>query len=139
VNGTLEVESTPPLSLSIDGKSRGRTPVQAELPTGSHRLAFSDPEQGIRVARTVQVKRGPNRFALTVGRGSVTVSGPTGCEVSIDGRFAGKLPLAGPVPLFEGGHSIRVSLGAAHWQQAFSVADGEVVTVDVKFQETQPK
>jgi serine/threonine-protein kinase len=131
---TLEVVTSPPLTVSVDGKVAGRTPSRLDLAPGPHRVTLSDPSQGIRIVRNVHVKPGMNRLALTVGKGTVTVSGPSGCEVRIDSRVVGRTPLDGPVPVFEGSHRIQVTLGDAHWQESFSLVDGEQVTVDVTFQ-----
>ncbi len=131
---TLEVVTSPPLTVSIDGKVAGRSPSKLDVAPGPHRVTFSDPSQGIRIVRNVHAKPGMNRLAFTVGKGTVTVSGPSGCEVRIDQRVVGRTPLDGPVPVFEGSHRIQVTLGDAHWQESFSLVDGEQVTVDVTFQ-----
>ncbi|OFX23696.1 MAG: hypothetical protein A2V77_22515 [Anaeromyxobacter sp. RBG_16_69_14] len=131
---TLEVVTTPPLTVSIDGKAVGRTPSKVDVTPGPHRVTLADPSQGIRIVRNVHVKPGANRLALTVGKGTVTVSGPSGCEVRIDSRVVGRTPLEGPVPVFEGSHRIQVTMGDAHWKESFSIVDGEQVTVDVAFQ-----
>ncbi len=130
----LEVVTSPPLTVSVDGKVAGRTPAKLEVAAGPHRVTLSDSSQGIRIVRNVHVKPGMNRLALTVGKGTVTVSGPSGCEVRIDSRVVGRTPLDGPVPVFEGSHRIQVTLGDARWQESFSLVDGEQVTVDVTFQ-----
>jgi serine/threonine-protein kinase len=131
---TLEVVTTPPLTVSIDGKVAGRSPSKLDVAPGPHRVTLSDPWQGIRIVRNIHVKPGANRLALTVGKGTVTVSGPSGCEVRIDSRVVGRTPLDGPVPVFEGSHRIQVTMGDAHWKESFSIVDGEQVTVDVTFQ-----
>lgn len=134
---TLDVVTSPPLTVSIDGKVVGRAPAKFDLASGSHRVTLGDPSQGIRIVRDVRVKAGANRLSVTVGKGTVTVSGPNGCDVRIDGRVVGKTPLDGPVPVYEGNHRIQVTLGDAHWQETFSVTDGEQVTVDMKFQTSE--
>ncbi len=131
---TLEVVTSPPLTVSVDGRVVGRAPSKVEVAPGPHQVTLSDKSQGIRIVRKVHVKPGANRLALTVGKGSVAVSGPSGCDVRIDGRFVGRTPLGAPVPVFEGDHRIHVTLGDAHWQETFSLVDGEQVTVDLKFQ-----
>jgi len=130
----LEVTTDPPLAVAVDGRAFGRAPVKIQVSAGAHRVALSDPARGIRLTRNVRIHSGANHLELTVGKGSVSVSAPTGCEVRIDGRFIGKVPLEGPLELFEGGHHIKVSLGDAQWQRAFSLAAGEQVSVDVRFE-----
>jgi hypothetical protein len=46
----------------------------------------------------------------------------------------GTAPLSRPLPVAAGDHGIEVRLGAARWQERFSVHAGEQVTVDVKFE-----
>jgi hypothetical protein len=130
-SATLEVVTDPPLAVSVDGKRVGLAPCKVDVAPGRHRVALSDPERGIRVVRNVNARPGANRLDLAVGRGSVVVTAPPGCEVRIDGRLVGKTPLDEPATVFEGSHRIHVSLGSAQWQQDFTVADGERVTVDV--------
>jgi hypothetical protein len=94
-------------------------------------VVLSDPARAIRLVRNLNARPGANRIDLTVGKGTVVVTAPPGCEVRIDGRFVGKTPLGEPATVFEGSHRIRVSLGEAHWQQDFTIEDGERMTVDV--------
>lgn len=131
---TLEIVTTPPLAVSIDGEHAGRSPVKVDVAPGPHRMALADPARGIRVTRTIHAKAGANRLALKLGSGTLTVNAPPGCEVRVDGRLAGKTPLDGPLTVFEGSHRIQVSLGDARWQQAFSIRDGDQLSADVQFQ-----
>ena len=132
LGSTLEIVTEPALAVSVDGKVVGRAPVNAAVTPGRHRVTLSDPSRGIQLVRTVQAKPGANKLAVTVGKGAVRVDAPSGCEVRIDGRVVGKTPLEGPVPVFEGSHRIQVKLGAATWQQAFSLQDGEQMQFDVE-------
>jgi serine/threonine-protein kinase len=129
---TLEVATTPALAVSVDGKLVGRAPVSLAIAPGRHRLTLADPALGIQLVRNVQAKPGENRLAITVGKGTVTINAPSGCEVRVDGRVVGRTPLAAPLPVFEGSHRVQVSMGAAIWQQAFNLADGEHMTFDVE-------
>lgn len=129
---TLEVATTPPLMVALDGQAMGRSPLSAPVAPGRHRLTFSEPSTGLQLARTVDAKPGANRLVFTVGKGAVTVEAPSGCEVRIDGRVVGRTPLPGPVPVFEGSHRIQVKLGSATWQQAFRLREGEQMRFDVE-------
>jgi serine/threonine-protein kinase len=131
---TLEVVTTPQLQVFIDGRRVGRTPVKVPVSVGAHRVTLADPAQGIQVVRSVHAKPGSNRLALRLGKGTMTVTAPPGCDVRIDGRHAGTTPLASPLTIFEGNHRIQVNQGSAKWQQAFSVSDGQELTADVKFE-----
>ncbi|HEY3447410.1 MAG TPA: PEGA domain-containing protein [Myxococcales bacterium] len=128
----LDISVEPAVNVSIDGKPAGKTPLQAEVKPGNHKLAFTDPAQGISIVRNVRAKPGTNPISFTIGRGSVGVSCPPGAEVRIDGRVVGTTPLKGPVPVVEGSHRIVVSKGGAKWQQVFEVGDGERMDFEVE-------
>lgn len=129
---TLDISVEPSVNVSIDGKPAGKTPLQAEVSVGTHKLVFSDPAQGINIVRNVKAKPGTNSIAFTIGRGSVAVNCPPGAQVSIDGRVVGTTPLKGPVPVTEGSHRIQVTKGGAKWQQVFEVGDGERMDFEVE-------
>jgi serine/threonine protein kinase len=131
---TLEIATDPPLAVAVDGQAVGRSPVSAPVGPGRHRLTLSEPSAGIRLVRTVDAKPGANRLSFTVGKGTVTLEAPSGCEVRIDGRVVGVTPLARPVSVFEGSHRIQVKLGAATWKQAFRLREGEEMRFDVETQ-----
>jgi hypothetical protein len=129
---TLEVVVDPPVTVAIDGRVVGRSPLKTEVPTGTHKVTLTDPAQGLSLVRTVNVKPGANKLALKLGRGQVTVSAPAGAEVRIDGRVIGQAPLPGPVPVVEGSHRIQVNVNGARWQQAFTLGDNETMNFEVE-------
>ncbi len=129
---TLEIATSPALLVAVDGQAAGRAPVTAPVAAGRHRLTLSEPSLGVQLVRTVEAKPGANRLSFSVGKGAVTVEAPDGCAVRIDGRVVGTTPLGGPVSVFEGSHRIQVKLGAAIWQQAFRLQDGEQMRFDVE-------
>jgi serine/threonine protein kinase len=131
---TLEIATDPPLSVAVDGQAVGRSPVSAPVGPGRHRLTLSEPSLGVRLVRTVDAKPGANRLSFTVGKGTVTLEAPSGCEVRIDGRVVGVTPLARAVSVFEGSHRILVKLGTATWKQAFKLRDGEEMRFEVETQ-----
>lgn len=131
----LDIAVDPPVSVSVDGRPAGKTPLQVEVTPGAHRLVFSDPSQGIHVVKNVKAKPGANAISFSIGRGAVTIDCPAGAEVRVDGRVVGTTPLPGPVPVTEGNHRIQVSKGGASWQQAFSVGAGETMNFDVQINE----
>jgi serine/threonine-protein kinase len=128
----LEVVVEPPVTVSVDGKLVGRTPLKVDISPGPHRLALAEPGLGIQLVRAITIKPGPNRIALTIGKGAVTLDAPAGCEVKVDGRAVGRTPLPGPVEVYEGSHKIQVSVNGAHWQQAFSLNAGEKMNFEVE-------
>ncbi len=128
----LDISVEPAVNVSIDGKPAGRTPLQAEVTVGTHRLAFTDASQGISIVKNVRARPGTNTISFSIGRGTVTVSCPPGAEVRIDGRVVGVTPLKGPVSVVEGTHRIQVSKSGAKWQQVFEVGDGERMDFEVE-------
>ncbi len=129
---TLEVVVDPPMTVAIDGRVMGKSPLKTEVPTGTHKVTLTDPAQGLSLVRTVSVKPGANRLSLKLGRGQVTVSAPAGAEVRIDGRVVGQAPLPGPVTVVEGSHRIQVNVNGARWQQAFTLGDNETMNFEVE-------
>ncbi len=101
VDGALVVSSTPPgAQITVDGK-----PVPGTTPLVVERIRLSDPHEiravapGRRAA-TLAVRAELGRLARTVhlelpsALGSLTVeSEPTGAEVQVDGRPAGRTPV----------------------------------------------
>jgi hypothetical protein len=82
----------------VDGVGRGLTPVEIDLPAGSHDVVFAEGamerrltlkvEAGARSSENVDL---PN-FAQRSGQLEVT-SDPQGARVTIDGNAAGVTPL----------------------------------------------
>ena len=56
--GTLVIASSPWVSVSIDGKDRGQTPLSLKLPAGKHTVQLSNPE--FKITRSLNVLILPN-------------------------------------------------------------------------------
>jgi hypothetical protein len=53
--------------------------------------------------------------------------------VAIDGESRGIAPFPGPLPIAEGTHFIRVTLGRGVYDTRLSARTGEDYTIDVQF------
>ena len=95
VNADLEITSEPAgAEVTVDGKSRGRTPLPLELPALSHELvAHFDgwPDE----RQTINVEAGRQNVAHFVfANGSVKItSAPSGAKVIASGKELGQTPL----------------------------------------------
>jgi eukaryotic-like serine/threonine-protein kinase len=95
VNADLEITSEPAgAEVTVDGKSRGRTPLPLELPALSHELvAHFDgwPDE----RQTINVEAGrPNVAHFVFANGSVKItSAPSGAKVIASGKELGQTPL----------------------------------------------
>jgi hypothetical protein len=86
------------VSVTVDGVSRGVTPIELELAVGQHTVRFQNAtvertitqnvEPGTRVAETVELPSAPAVF----GQVEVT-SDPPGARVTVDGNSSGVTPM----------------------------------------------
>ncbi|PNU20841.1 hypothetical protein C2E25_05505 [Geothermobacter hydrogeniphilus] len=83
--------------VRVDGRPRGRTPLELELIEGQRKLEFAE-EQFIPLEATLVVEAGrdlaPPVYRLQPAPASVSLNSvPNGVTVAVDGRFAGRTPL----------------------------------------------
>ncbi|MFI5185013.1 MAG: TonB family protein, partial [Vicinamibacteria bacterium] len=138
MSGGLRIETEPAgATVSIDGKEAGVSPLT--LPSVAPGL------RTVRVARegyapaelsleiVADAPLAPLRFSLqsTEAMAAIT-SDPAGASVLVDGREAGKTPLA-EVRLSPGIHDVRVeAAGYKSWRQRVDAFPGRPVAVDAK-------
>ena len=128
----------PAVDVLIDGKPAGRSPVKAKVSPGRHRVTLADKAAGINLTRTVLVERtGVTPLDVQIGKAGVTVDGPVGSKVFIDGKLSGTLPLAEDISIYEGAHRIKVDMGQGSWQQDFSVKADERMQFQVGLEERE--
>jgi eukaryotic-like serine/threonine-protein kinase len=131
---SLVLTSTPPLDVTVDGRSLGKTPLTAPLPGGSYVLKLADRALGINITRNVRVlPRGKTTQNVNVGKGAVQISAPDGAIIYIDGQKKGVAPVK-DIEVYEGEHRISVSMGKAKWGQPFKVRPGERMYFNVEEQ-----
>jgi hypothetical protein len=71
-NGTVEVNSTPPCSISIDGGAKKNTPVSLQLPAGKHSIVAFSTDGTVQQTTEVEVRAGAEtRVALDMKQGQV--------------------------------------------------------------------
>jgi serine/threonine-protein kinase len=113
--GTLEIVSTPPLSLSVDGKPVGQGTASLALPAGVHTVSGTAP--GVTLKKTVTVRPGAlERVELVVQMGSLAIEAPPGCDVFVDGVPRGRTPME-PLTLPQGMHKVVVKQGTIPYTQ----------------------
>src|SRR5262249_29020267 len=129
---SLQVTAEPPLEISIDGHSFGRSPVDVPLTAGTHTVVLSDRDKGINVTRAVKIgPSGKTPLHVIMGKGFVEGMSPQGAMVFIDGKLLGRAPLK-EFALFEGRHQIQVNYEKAKWKQGFAVHRDEHLYFNVE-------
>ncbi len=140
-SGTLHLESEPPgARVRINGEARGQTPLDlAELPLGDYEVVFERrgyETQTLRASLSTAAPREELRARLqrnapTTGTAEI-VSTPAGAAVTIDGKPAGRTPLAG-VALAPGSRALHLALdGHEPWSGTLDVVAGQKGRVEVR-------
>lgn len=120
--------------VSVDGVRRGVTPLNLDLPAGSHDVLFAEGsaerrlalivEAGVRLSENVDL---PNAQPRKAGQLKVT-SDPQGARVTIDGNAAGVTPLT-VQDIRAGRHTVAVSQGETVANRVVEVSAGATATV----------
>jgi serine/threonine-protein kinase len=127
----LELTVEPAVEVTLDGVKVGRSPVTVPAAPGKRLLQLIDRSRGIDVKRAVVVgKEGVTRQTFTIGRGTLSVRMPDGAALSLDGRLLGAHPPA-EIPVYEGTHHLKVTLGDAVWQETFAIRPDQTLKYDV--------
>jgi hypothetical protein len=136
LSGHVTLNSRPEgVVVFVDGVGRGVTPVEIDLPAGSHDVVFAEGamerrlalkvEAGARLSENVDL---PNP-ARKSGQLEVT-SDPQGARVTLDGNPAGVTPLSLP-NVGAGRHVIIVSQGESTVNRSVDVSAGASASVFV--------
>ncbi|MBZ4418879.1 serine/threonine-protein kinase [Myxococcus sp. RHSTA-1-4] len=128
-HATLRVTARPWAEVFVNGESRGYTPRVRELslPAGTYRLRFANPlcdavEQEVTLAPGETVSRD---VVLVVRKAELFIQAPEGARVFVDGRELGTAPLAGPVAVEHGRHTVTArQAGAPPLQREVDVVAG---------------
>jgi serine/threonine-protein kinase len=139
--GSIRVESEPPgARVRVNGEAKGQTPLDlAELPFGAYELRVEQRGYEPQVRSVTLDAASPQaevRVALarpTPARGSADiVSTPAGASVRVDGRAAGRTPLAG-FSLAPGTRRVELQLeGHEPWSGTVDVVAGQTGRVEVR-------
>ncbi len=115
--GTLRVRSEPSgAKVYIDNAERGRTPLDVELPYGSHnvRVAQRGFKQEVRdVSVRLRELTVPFTLRPELATGTFSIYAPGGARVTIDGSPQGTAPVT--VSLSEGMHTFRLDNPDGTW------------------------
>jgi hypothetical protein len=136
LTGHVALNSRPEgVVVSVDGVGRGLTPVEIDLPPGSHDVVFAEGamerrltvkvEAGARVSENVDLPNSPHRS----GQLEVT-SDPQGARVSLDGSPAGVTPLT-IQNVSPGRHAVIVTQGETTMNRSVEVSSGANASVFV--------
>jgi serine/threonine-protein kinase len=127
----LELTVEPSVEVTLDGVKVGKSPVTVPAAPGKRVVELIDKARGIDLKRAVLVgKEGVTRQSFTIGRGTLSVKMPDGASLALDGRVLGTRP--GPeIPVYEGTHHLKVTLGDAVWQESFAIRPNDTLKYDV--------
>ncbi len=136
LTGHVALNSRPEgVVVSVDGVGRGLTPVEVDLPPGSHDVVFAEGamerrltlkvEAGARVSENVDLPNAAHRS----GQLEVT-SDPQGARVTLDGSPAGATPLT-IQNVTPGRHVIIVTQGETMVNRSVEVSSGASASVFV--------
>ncbi|HEX5754075.1 MAG TPA: protein kinase [Archangium sp.] len=123
------------VSVSVDGKAMGRSPLTVPLAPGRHMLNFLDEARGLRTARMIDVRSTPDTvtFRIRLGMGSILVHAPSGAKVTLDGQDLGTAPVSEKT-LFEGEHQLRVTQNESVWEKTFMLPGDQRLVFNVDFE-----
>jgi hypothetical protein len=97
---------TPKATASLDGKPPSEVPIMEEVAPGKHKVRVSadgyyDEEREVSVLPGATA---PQEISLREKPALVTIEGPDGAEVAIDGRTVGTTPFVRPLEASSGRH-----------------------------------
>lgn len=119
----------------VDGKDPKPLPMSLELPPGKHAIVVSAPGFG-ELRREIDVAKGAVTaldLPLKELPGAVTLRGPSGAQIAVDGKVVGSLPLARPLDVEAGTREVRISLnGYEPWSEVLDVKRGGELRLDAR-------
>jgi hypothetical protein len=129
--GTLVINSSPSMMISVDGKDAGEGSVTMELPPGKHTVVGK--ADGATVKRLVTLKPGGKETVnLRIEKGALAIEAPPGCDVIIDGKKVGKTPMDS-IELTAGTHNVVVRQNGIDFKKAVPIKAGLEMVLTVSF------
>ena len=116
----LDVTTSEPGDVLVDGKSAGPAPLSRSVRIGKHQVRLVNRNLGLDVVRSVEVRGPRTTLSIDVGKGRLTVTAPGGAEVSLDGHPLG-IGQVRDVEIWEGRHWLTVRLGTARHEHRFEL------------------
>lgn len=130
--GVLALKVEPAVNVEVDGKPVGRAPVKVAVAPGRRRVRLFDKRRGVELTRVINVSaQGVTSEEIFLQKGFVSVNAPPGAIVEIDGKRVGKAPLTQEISLYEGSHTVVVTMGKSKWREGFTVKPNQRVYFDV--------
>lgn len=135
-SGRVVLNSRPSgAAVLIDGVSRGATPLELELPVGSHEVVFradaSERRIGLKVDANSRVSENVDMPAAAASTGVLEItSDPAGARVTLDGAAAGVTPLT-LRDLSAVRHVVVVAANGSSVTRSVDVASGATASVFV--------
>jgi serine/threonine-protein kinase len=128
---TVDLASSPSMSVTVDGVAKGSTPETLTLAPGSHTIHFRDKAHGVDEERSVRLKSGGHAsVSIQLPKAGMELTAPPGSQVYIDGKSVGVAPL-GTLSFYAGHHVIKVKMGTAVFERPFDAEENETLTLDV--------
>jgi serine/threonine-protein kinase len=104
---TLAFNAVPQMDIWVDGVLRGRTPMSAKFPAGTHLVVFREDRLGLYRTEEVLLEAADfRRLEWRPAKGTVTIRAVPYAEVFLKEKRLGMTPLD-PLPLYEGHYEFR--------------------------------
>jgi hypothetical protein len=127
----VDIHVNDDLDIYLDGALLGRGKAVAEASPGRHVLKLTDGRSLISLRSITVPSSGKAKVRLELRTGFLAVNAPDGALVQVDGITLGHSPIRGRVPVLQGGHDLKISLGRAQHERRFTVQPDETVTFNV--------
>ncbi|MEN9800440.1 MAG: hypothetical protein RL653_4137 [Pseudomonadota bacterium] len=127
----VDIQVNDELEIYLDGALLGRGKAVAEAPAGRHVLKLTDGRSLVSLRSITVPPSGKAKVRLQLRTGFLVVNAPDGALVQVDGVTIGHSPIRGQVPVLQGGHDLKISLGKAQHERRFTVQPDETVTFNV--------
>jgi hypothetical protein len=134
--GHLTLNSRPAgAAVIVDGVSRGATPLELDLPAGSHTVVFrsgaSERRVDVKVDAGARVTENVDLPVPVASTGSIEItSDPAGARVSLDGSSVGATPLT-LRNVTAGRHALVIASGGNSVNRSVEVASGATASMFV--------
>jgi hypothetical protein len=104
----VQVVSSVPSKISVDGAQSGAAPVEVSLAPGAHTLVFQDVATGLQHKRVINVGAGDHRReAWNPEHGKLVVRASPWAEIFIGEHSFGVTPMDAPIDVVAGRHTFR--------------------------------
>jgi hypothetical protein len=130
--GTLDLTTTPQVDVYDGNTMLGRTPFSTKLPTGVHKLRFTDAKTGLNIYKQYRIQPGAEvRDSIEFGTSELSVTAPDGALIELSGRPLGKAPLD-VVKIYEGKYLLKVTYEGKKWTEWFDAPAGRKIEFKVQ-------